>query len=166
LAGDIVDLLPTLKYCHCSIKNPLEEQLAAVLRKQNKIIKALRNERYARSQDVERELEADLLALGFTRSATVNTVAELFAPGSDFEIDFFNPALGIGVEVEKGRHFSVWRNLVKFCESPLVRHGVLVIPHEKQGSQGTDKVLSNTIASLDNVQYLYRSLDSLLCYGY
>jgi len=154
------------KYCYMTEPNPLQVSIAGVLSRNSTSIARLRDERYSRSQDIERELQEGLQSLGFIRSATVNTVAGLFIPASDFEIDFFNSHHGIGLEVEKGKHFSVWKNIVKFCESPLVRHGVLVIPYEKHGSRGLEKVFNNTLASMDNVHYLYERLDSLLCFGY
>ena len=161
-----MDLAPTWKYGYCKQTNPLQDQIAHALHKNLHRIQQLRDERYARSQDIEKELQADLEDLGFLRSATLRSVAGLFVAGSDFEIDFFNPSHGMGIEVEKGKHFSVWRNVIKFCESPKVRHGVLLVPYEKLGSQGTEKVFENTLASLNNVHYLYERLDSLLCYGY
>ena len=162
----MVSLTVTYEYCHCREENPLHEGIATALRQKAAKIRALRDERYARSQDVERELHPEFLVLGFTRSATAQTVAGLFSPDCDFEIDFFSQRHGVGVEIEKGKHFSVWRNLVKFCESPLVQHGVLILPYEKHGSQGADRVFDNTVASLKNVRNLYEHLDSLLCFGY
>ena len=161
-----MDSASTGKYCYINKPNPLQAEIASVLRKNARVIEGLRDERYSRSQDVERELQADLSSLGFIRSATVDTVAGLFIPTSDFEMDFFHETHRIGLEVEKGKSFSVWKNVVKFCESPLVRHGVLIVPYEKHGSRGLEKVFDNALASLDNVFHLYGSLDSLLCFGY
>ena len=161
-----MDFTPTWKYCYCGVPNPLLDRLVEALRANGPVIRRVRDERYTRSQDVEKALQDDLSLLGFSRSVTVQSVPGLFAPASDFEIDFYSSQHMMGLEVEKGKHFSVWRNLIKFCESPQVRHGVLIVPQEKKVSQGVEKVFDNTLASLGNVQYLYERLDSLLCLGY
>ncbi len=94
-----MDSASTGKYRYISKINPLQAEIASVLRKNATVIEGLRDERYSCSQDVERELQADLSSLGFIRSATVDTVAGLFIPISDFEIDFFHEAHCIGVLV-------------------------------------------------------------------
>lgn len=155
-----------LDYAFADVANPLESEIYKVLSEKAAVLAEIREGRYTRSQDIEKCLQEQLNALGFVRSATSQSVAGLFALHSDFEIDFWHPTLKVAIEVEKGKHFNLWRNLVKFCESPLIEHGVLIVPAERQGSQGAEAIFNNTLDSLRNVESLYRELKSLLCYGY
>ena len=158
--------LPAFAYAYGSKPNPLEQQIIRILRSKAAELAIIREGRYTRSQDIEKCLEPGLCDLGFLRSATVSHVAGLFAAGSDFEIDFFHPELKVAIEVEKGKHFNLWRNLVKFCESPLVEHGILIVPYERTGSKGTDLIVPNMMDSLKNVEALYEKVSSVLCFGY
>lgn len=155
-----------LDYAFSEAANPLEREIMHLLMAKAPVLAEIKEGRYTRSQDIEKCLQERLVSLGFVRSATSGVVAGLFAVNSDFEVDFYHPELRVAIEVEKGKHFNLWRNLVKFCESPLIDHGVLIVPAERQGSKGAEGVFSNTLHSLRNVDFLYRELQSLLCYGY
>lgn len=155
-----------LDYAFAAVANPLERELLHALAEKAPALVEIREGRYTRSQDIEKCLQDKLGSLGFVRSATSEVVAGLFASHSDFEVDFFHPELRVAIEVEKGKHFNLWRNLVKFCESPLIEHGVLIVPAERHGAQGVEGVFNNTLHSLRNIESLYRELRSLLCYGY
>lgn len=158
--------LSSFAYAYGSKANPLEQEIIRLLRSKAMELAIIREGRYTRSQDIEKCLQPGLSDLGFMRSATVSHVAGLFATWSDFEIDFFHPELRIAIEVEKGKHFNLWRNLVKFCESPLVEHGVLIVPYQRTGSKGSECIFTNMMDSLKNVEALYGTVRSVLCYGY
>jgi hypothetical protein len=116
---------------------------------------------------VEKALLPELTAARFLHSVTNQQVEGLFGPNSDFEIDFFHPEDLIALEVEKGKHFNVWRDVCKFAESAQVVHAVLLIPYEKTNRQGeTDKIYFSTLDGLQNITRLYRDLKSLLVIGY
>jgi len=161
-----MDSIPVARYAYSKRMNPLEKEILSVLAKHQEELAQIREGRYTRSQDIEKCLQDDLKNLGFVRSATAQQVAGLFAAHSDFEIDFYQPELKIAIEVEKGKHYNLWRNIVKFCESQLIEHAVLVVPYERCGTQGAEFVLANTLESLKNVETLYDSVSSLLCFGY
>ncbi|KAF0193837.1 MAG: Uncharacterized protein FD169_2217 [Bacillota bacterium] len=158
--------LLAIAYAYGSKPNPLEQEIIGALQGKAKELAIIREGRYTRSQDIEKCLQPGLNDLGFIRSATVRHVAGLFATWSDFEIDFFHPELKVAIEVEKGKHFNLWRNLVKFCESPLVEHGVLLVPYQRTGLNGSEFIFSNMMDSLKNVEALYGKVSSVLCFGY
>ncbi|MDP3487392.1 MAG: hypothetical protein Q8S19_05595 [Bacillota bacterium] len=162
----MLQTLPAFAYAYGSKPNPVEREIIAVLQSKTADLAIIREGRYTRSQDIEKILQQGLSDLGFIRSATVSHVAGLFAPRSDFEIDFFHPELKVAIEVEKGKHFNFWRNLVKFCESPLVEHGVLLVPYQRTGSKGSEFIFPNMMDSLKNVEALYEKVSSVLCFGY
>lgn len=159
-------VLPSFAYAYASKPNPLEQQIMGVLQGRAKDLAVIREGRYTRSQDIEKCLQPGLSDLGFVRSATVSDVAGLFATWSDFEIDFFHPELRVAIEVEKGKHFNLWRNLIKFCESPLVEHGVLLVPYQRTSSKGPEFIFPNMMDSLKNIEALYGKVSSVLCFGY
>lgn len=158
---------PASEYVHLEELNPLHEQLASLIRAQQDQLYVLREGRYTRSLDVERLLKASLEALGFWHGVTHREVPGLFSSQSDFEIDFYHPVLQAALEIEKGKHFNVWRDVCKFAESSLIGHAILLIPYEKVSSQGSsDKIFSSTLDQLYNVKKLYQGLRSFLVIGY
>lgn len=157
---------PQAAYAYCQVSNPLATEIEALLKEKAEELAPIKEARYTRSQDIEKCLQQELIELGFIRSATVRDVAGLFSACSDFEVDFFHPRLRIAIEVEKGKHYNLWRNIIKFCESPLIDHGILIVPYSRQGTQGPDAVFSNTLESLKNIETLYERISSVLCFGY
>lgn len=157
---------PIYAYAYASETNPLQNEILEILQHKANLLAEIREGRYTRSIDIEKCLQDDLCTLGFMRSATVQRVAGLFAPRSDFEMDFFHVSLRMAIEVEKGKHFNLWRNMIKFCESPLIDHAVLLLPRERVGAQGPEQIFSSTMDSLRNIETLYDSVKSVLCFGY
>lgn len=158
---------PVFYYAHQQTPNPLHPDLLQAVSCQQQRLQELREGRFTRSQDVEKALLPALQALGFQHSVTTREVAQLFHAESDFEIDFFHCEKSIALEVEKGKHFNVWRDLCKFAESPLVEHAVLVIPSAKTSTAGeVENTYLATLDGLANVRRLYRDLRSLLVIGY
>lgn len=158
---------PVHTYAYSEQANPLLQELLHIVATHAEELVTIRDGRYTRSQDVEKILRSALQALGFEHGVTSKQVPQLFAADSDFEMDFYHPALHIALEVEKGKHFNVWRDVCKFVESELVEHAVLLIPYEKYSSVGRrESVLLSTVDSLANINRLYRELKSFLLIGY
>lgn len=158
---------PVHTYAYIEQANPLQQELLQIVADHAEELVTIRDGRYTRSQDVEKVLRPALLKLGFEHAVTSKQVPRLFAAESDFEIDFYQPALNIALEVEKGKHFNVWRDVCKFVESELVEHAVLLIPYEKYSSTGRlESVLLSTVDSLANIHRLYYVLKSFLLIGY
>lgn len=158
---------PVHTYVFMEQANPLQQKLIEIVASHAEELVRIRDGRYTRSQDVEKLLRPAFLQLGFEHGITSRQVPHLFAADSDFEIDFYHPALHVAVEVEKGKHFNVWRDVCKFVESELVEHAVLLIPYEKYSSTGRrESVLLSTVDSLSNIHRLYLALKSFLLIGY
>ncbi len=158
---------PVHTYVFVEQANPLQQKLIEIVASEAEELVRIRDGRYTRSQDVERLLRPALLQLGFHHGVTSQQVPGLFAPDSDFEIDFYHPGWKVAVEVEKGKHFNVWRDVCKFVESELIEHAVLLIPYEKSGGKGRrDNLLVSTADSLSNIRRLYLALKSFLLIGY
>lgn len=158
---------PVHTYVFMEQANPLQQELLKIVAAEAEQLVSIREGRYTRSQDVEKLLRCALVELGFQHAVTSRQIPQLFAADSDFEMDFYHPALQVALEVEKGKHFNVWRDVCKFVESELVEHAVLLIPYEKYGSTGRrESVLLSTADSLSNVHRLYFALKSFLLIGY
>ncbi len=158
---------PVHTYVFMEQANPLQQELLQIVAAEAEELVAIRDGRYTRSQDVEKLLRSAFEGLGFQHAVTSKQIPQLFATDSDFEMDFFHSTLQIALEVEKGKHFNVWRDVCKFVESELVDHAVLLIPYEKYSSTGRrESVLLSTADSLSNVCRLYYSLKSFLLIGY
>ncbi len=158
---------PVHTYGFMEQANPLQRQLLQIVADHKEELVRIRDGRYTRSQDVEKLLRTALQELGFLHGVTSEQVPGLFAPDSDFEMDFYHPDLQMALEVEKGKHFNVWRDVCKFAESELVKHAVLLIPYEKYSSTGQrESVLLSTADSLSNIRRLYLTLRSFLLIGY
>ena len=127
----------------------------------------IRNTPYRKSIDVEKVILDDLVALGFIHSVTNRKIDALFRGGVNFEIDFYHPQKQIAIEVEKGEVNNVWKNVIKFAESPIIRHGILVVPiirHE--GTENQSEFYNNTIKKLGNMERIYSLMESLAIIGY
>jgi hypothetical protein len=104
--------------------------------------------------------------LGFLHSVTNRKHSSLFKAGLNFEVDFFHPQHQIAVEVEKGEINNIWKNICKFAESPVIRHGVLLVPVIRQGQQVQSEFYKNTIKRLCHIEKVFSLIDSLLLIGY
>ncbi len=161
------DRYPAYHYVHQLKINPLQLKLTEAIASQRQQLYQLREGRFTRSQDVEKALLPSLLASGFLHSVTNRQVEALFSPGSDFELDFWHPGCRAAIEVEKGKHFNIWRDVCKFAESTLIDHAVLIIPYERANQKGgSDQIFLYSIDALNNVSKLYTDLKSLLVIGY
>ncbi len=162
-----IETSPVHTYVYIEQANPLQDKLLQIVAGKAEALIEIRDKRYTRSQDVEMLLRPALLELGFQHAVTSREVPRLFATDSDFEMDFYHPAYRVALEVEKGKHFNVWRDVCKFVESELVEHAVLLIPYEKYGSTGRrESVLLSAIDSVSNAHRLYLTLKSFLLIGY
>lgn len=163
----MTDHYPAYQYVHQMETNPLQAELVSLVLAEREQLLQIREGRFTRSQDVERALLPALSGAGFLHSVTNRQIATLFSAGSDFELDFFQPDHRIALEIEKGKHFNVWRDVCKFAESTLVDHAVLMIPSEKSGERGqSDQIFLGTVDGLTNITRLYQGLKSLLVIGY
>lgn len=86
--------------------------------------------------------------------------------GLNFEVDFYHPGWQIAVEVEKGEINNVWKNICKFAESSVIRHGVLLVPVVRQGQQASSEFYQNTVKRLCHIERIYTLMESLLIIGY
>lgn len=130
-------------------------------------MREIRNTPYRKSLDVEKVMAGGLEALGFLHSATNKKVECLFRKGVNFEVDFFHPHGQIAVEVEKGEINNVWKNVIKFAESTLIRHGVLVVPLVRhEGTERQSDFYNSTIKKLENMARIYTLMDTLAVIGY
>ncbi len=158
---------PSYHYVHQVEPNPLQAELLTVIAGQQERLLELREGRFTRSQDVEKALQPALHQAGFMHSVTNRQVEGLFSLDSDFELDFWHPSRRIALEVEKGKHFNIWRDVCKFAESTLIDHAVLIIPCEKANQKGQcERIYLSTVDSLANVVRLYLGLKSMLVIGY
>lgn len=160
---------PVFTYIHCpqGIENPLLKKLYDVVGNNGHAMREIRNTPYRKSIDVEKVLIDDLRALGFLHSATNKKVGHLFREGVNFEIDFYHPDMQIGIEVEKGEINNVWKNVIKFAESTIVRHGVMMVPiirHE--GAENQSEFYNSALKKLSNMERIYSLMDTLAIIGY
>lgn len=165
--ANVSDRYPAYHYVHQLESNPLQAELVAAIAEQRQQLYQLREGRFTRSQDVEKVLRPAFLESGFLHSVTNQQVESLFSPGSDFELDFWHPGHSMAIEVEKGKHFNIWRDVCKFAESNKVEHAVLIIPYEKGNKRGhPDQIFLCAIDALNNVSKLFADLNSFLVIGY
>lgn len=158
---------PAYAYVHAEAANPLQEELLSLVSAEIERLQTLRDGRFTRSQDIENLLQNQLKQMGFEHAVTNKIRPGLFAESSDFEVDFLHVELAIALEVEKGKHFNIWRDVCKFAESEQIRHATLLIPYEKTSSKGeVDNIFISTLDSLQNIKRLYAGLLSFLLIGY
>lgn len=158
---------PAYHYVHQAEPNPLQHELTGVVAVLREQLQELREGRFTRSQDIEKALHPALVQAGFMHSVTNREMEGLFSIDSDFELDFWHPGERTALEIEKGKHFNVWRDVCKFAESTLIDHAVLIIPYEKANQKGQcEQVFLSTVDCLANVVRLYAGLKSMLVIGY
>lgn len=157
---------PPRHYLYQLAQNPHEVPLCQLVIMNRQALVDIRNTPFRKSIEAERVIAADMQQLGFLHSVTNRKYTDLFKRGLNFEIDFFHPELKIAVEVEKGEINNIWKNICKFAESPVVRHGVLLVPIVRQGQQNKSDFYENTIKRLCNIEKVFSFIESLLIIGY
>jgi hypothetical protein len=163
---NIVLEYPPHKYLYQTSVNPADMFLCEVVVKHQAALADIRNTPFRKSVEAERVVADDMKKLGFQHSVTNRKYQPLFKAGLNFEVDFFHPDLRIAVEIEKGEINNIWKNICKFAESPVIRHGVLVVPVVRQGQQRSSEFYQNTIKRLQCIEKIFSLLDSLLIIGY
>jgi len=159
-------VFPPHRYLYQMAINPTEENLCQVVLLHQTALAAIRNTPFRKSIEAEKVIVADMQNLGFLHSVTNRKYEGLFKKGLNFEVDFYHPELQIGVEVEKGEINNIWKNICKFGESPVIRHGVLLVPVIRQGQQTSSEFYNNTIKRLCHIEKMFSLIDSLLIIGY
>jgi hypothetical protein len=157
---------PPRQYLYQVQVNPFTEHICQAVINNRQQLADVRNTPFRKSIEAERILVADMAALGFLHSVTNRKYEPLFKKGLNFEVDFFHPELLVAIEVEKGEINNLWKNICKFAESPVIRHGVLLVPTVRQGQQSSSEFYQNTIKRLSNMEKIFSFLDSLLVMGY
>jgi hypothetical protein len=157
---------PPWTYLYQQQENPVRESLLQAIDANQAGLIAVRNTPFRRSIDAELLLAGEMTGLGFMHSVTNRKFQPLFTKGLNFEVDFYHPELKIAVEVEKGEINNLWKNLCKFAESPVIRHGVLVVPVVRQGRVTSSEFYQNTLKRLNHIENILTFLDSLLVIGY
>lgn len=157
---------PPWRYLHQKAPNPAQEYICSVVWQKRQELAEIRNTPFRKSIEAEKVLAQDMAEWGFWHSVTNRKYEPLFRRGLNFEIDFYHSEHQIAVEVEKGEVHNIWKNMCKFAESPVVRHGVLLVPVVRQGQLHKSEVYQNTIKRLCNMENLYALIDSLLIIGY
>ena len=159
-------VFPPCQYLYRMAINPTEKKLCEVVVLHQAALADIRNTPFRKSIEAEKVIVDDMKSLGFLHSVTNRKYEGLFKKGLNFEVDFYHPDLQIGVEVEKGEINNIWKNICKFGESPVIKHGVLLVPVVRQGQQTSSEFYNNTIKRLCNIERMYSLIDSLLIIGY
>jgi hypothetical protein len=157
---------PPRQYLYQTASNPTESFLCKVVADNFVQLANIRNTPFRKSVEAEKVIAGDMAQLGFLHSVTNRKCQSLFKRGLNFEVDFFHPELQIAVEVEKGEINNIWKNICKFAESPVIRHGVLLVPVIRQGQKSSSEFYNNTIKRLSNIETIFSLIDSLLIIGY
>ena len=148
------------------IVNPTESFLCQVVINNSSALADIRNTPFRKSVEAEKVIAADMKEQGFLHSVTNRRYEKLFTRGLNFEVDFYHPRLQIAVEVEKGEINNIWKNICKFAESPVIQHGVLLVPVIRQGQVNSSEFYNNTIKRLCKIEKIFSLIDSLLIIGY
>ena len=159
-------LYPPHQYLYRTGNNPANEKLRKVVTDNQLELMNIRNTPFRKSVEAERVIAEDMKQLGFLHSVTNRSHEPLFKKGLNFEVDFFHPDYQIAVEVEKGEINNIWKNICKFGESPVIRHGVLLVPVVRKGQQTQSEFYNNAIKRLCHIEKLFTLMDSLLIIGY
>jgi len=157
---------PPHQYLYQISTNPTERNLCQVVVLHQNALADIRNTPFRKSIEAEKVIVDDMGRLGFMHSVTNRKYEGLFKKGLNFEVDFYHPELQIAVEVEKGEINNIWKNICKFGESSVIRHGVLLVPVVRQGQQTSSEFYNNTIKRLCNIERVFSLIESLLVIGY
>ncbi|WP_353892114.1 hypothetical protein PRVXH_001438 [Proteinivorax hydrogeniformans] len=142
-------------------------QLSAVLAKYKEQIQILRDTKHEKSKKIELLLKPDLKQDGYLHSVTNKDLA-IFKTNSLFEVDFYNPKTKTAIEIEKSNLYAkVWLALYKQLESPIVEHGIIMVPEIKYVKSKQENTFELTYKRVENnTQYLLEHLKSLTIIGY
>lgn len=121
---------------------------------------------FRKSVEAERIMLDGMTALGFWHSVTNRKFPPLFKKGLNFEVDFYHPDFHTAVEVEKGEISNIWKNICKFAESPVIRHGVIIVPVVRQGQTTSSEFYQDTLKRLDGIEKIFTLVDSVAIVGY
>jgi hypothetical protein len=157
---------PLWQYLYQVRANPAQDVLRRLVRTKKEELADIRNTPFRKSIEAEKVLAEDMAKHGFWHSVTNRKYRSLFKQGLNFEVDFYHPELEIAVEVEKGEISNIWKNICKFAESPVILHGVLLVPVVRQGQQTSSEFYQNTIKRLVHIERMFSFIDSLLIIGY
>lgn len=157
---------PPHRYLYQMQHNPVTDSLRQIVSSNQQALADIRNTPFRKSVEAEKVIAADMEVLGFIHSVTNRKYGPLFKKGLNFEVDFYDPDRQIAVEVEKGEINNIWKNICKFAESSVIRHGVLLVPVIRQGQQTSTEFYNNTIKRLSNIERIYSLMESLLIIGY
>ncbi|WP_350344935.1 hypothetical protein PRVXT_001381 [Proteinivorax tanatarense] len=142
-------------------------QLSNVLAKHKNEIKRLRDTKHEKSKKIELLIKPDLKKYGYLHSVT-NKDLGIFKNNSLFEVDFYNPTTKTAIEIEKSNLYTkVWLALYKQLESPIIDHGIIMVPQEKHTKTKKENTFELTYKRVENnTQYLLFHLKSLTIIGY
>jgi len=161
-----IESFPPHQYLYQTIVNPTEKNLCEIVALHQRALAEIRNTPFRKSIEAEKVIVNEMGSLGFLHSVTNRKYAGLFGTGLNFEVDFYHPELQIAVEVEKGEINNIWKNICKFGESRIIKHGVLLVPVTRQGQKTSSEFYINTIKRLCHIERLFSLIDSLLIIGY
>lgn len=153
------------------IKNNLPQSelipILATVADEQKYIGHIRDTKNEKSRKIELILRPGLEKLGFQHSVT-NRHYPLFTVGCLFEVDYFNPELGIAIEIERSNLYTkVWLALIKMLESKSICHGIIMVPGQRIFRNKLEDSAEITYKRLrDGAHNLLCHLDSLLIIGY
>jgi hypothetical protein len=143
----------------------VREALATGVAKREKALKSMRNTKGVGSDSILGVLAVDLSRIGF------GTEPRGFAVGpKEFEVDRFNPELGIGLEVEKGRVMlghQLHLDLLKFHMIDQIRYGVVILPElSREEAEEPFRVACVLLDALYSRPELKLNFDGVLLVGY
>lgn len=157
---------PPWQYLRRQQPNVYLECLCAVVAARRDELAAVAATPFRKSVEAERIMKDDMAGLGFWHSVTNRKFPPLFAKGMNFEVDFYHPDFRVAVEVEKGEISNIWKNLCKFAESPVIRHGVIMVPVVRQGQRVRSEFYQDTLKRLAGIEKVLAFVDSLAIIGY
>lgn len=161
-----VMIYPPRQYIYQTRSNPVAEMIPLIVIRNQEALAEIRNTPFRKSIEAEKVIAEDMGKLGFLHSVTNKKYQSLFKPGLKFEVDFFHPEQHIAVEVEKGEINNIWKNICKFAESPVIRHGVLLVPIIRQGQQTSSEFYQEAVKRLGNIEKIFTLMESLFIVGY
>lgn len=157
---------PPWRYlCHRQ-PNLFLESLCQVVAARRDDLVAVADTPFRKSIEAETVLLADMTGLGFWHSVNNRKFRPLFAKGLNFEVDFYHPDFLVAVEIEKGEINNIWKNICKFAESPVIRHGVIMVPVIRRGQVTSSEFYQNTLKRLDGIEKVFAFVDSVAIIGY
>ncbi|MBP2653206.1 MAG: hypothetical protein H6Q73_775 [Firmicutes bacterium] len=157
---------PPWQYLYQISPNPALAFIRQAVERNRQDLEDVRNTPFRKSVEAEKVLAYDMTQFGFWHSVTNRKYQALFRQGLNFEVDFFHSELEIAVEIEKGEISNIWKNVCKFAESPVIRHGVLLVPIIRQGQNTSSEFYKNTIKRLKHMNKIFSFVDSFLVIGY